>query len=156
WEALPPDWSASAGRVRLEGPVGVLGTLSININDDVVPEDERFLIDWDLQLDLEDGRLDPGTPLEHVYGGVRLGGRGGPKGFASRGELLIDSFIAHGVQFAQVRGPFALDSRRLLVGEWSEANIRTRPPRPVTAKVFGGQAVLNASLNLDQEGAFAI
>ncbi len=156
WEAMPPDWSASAGRVRLEGPVGVLGTLSINLNDEIAPPAERFLVDWDLQLDLEDGRFDPGTRLEHVYGGVRLVGRGGPTGFASRGELLIDSFVAQGVQFAQVRGPFALDSRRLLVGEWSEANIRTRPPRPVTAKVFGGQAVLNASLDFNQEGTFAV
>lgn len=152
-EALPREWSGLANRLQIDGPLSVIGAISVDHSDNPM---QPLAMDWDVTVDLENGRVDFGTPLEHVHGSVRLIGHGGANGFVSRGELAVDSVIVRGVQVSQIRGPLVIDNQRLLLGAWSEPNVRVRQPKSISAKVFNGNLVFDGSLDLNEEGKFQV
>jgi hypothetical protein len=154
-DSLPADWAAAASKWKIDGPLAVAGAVALDWHDQTPPA-ERFLCDWDVTVDIENGRLEHGLAWEHVFGGARLIGRGTPLGFAARGDLQIDSLVTQGVQVSQIRGPFVVDNRRVVFGSWTEPENRARPPQSVKAKVFGGNLALDGSRELTEEGRFSV
>lgn len=152
-QALPREVAAGVAKADVRGPVGISGKVELQLPDN---DREAYAADWDLNVDLENGGLDVGVPLEHIFGGVRLVGRGGPQGFASRGELAVDSFIARGIQVSNVRGPLTIDRQRITLGEWSAPPVNGKAPPPVTGNVFGGRIVLDAGREFNEDGRFAL
>ena len=65
---------------------------------------------WDMHLDVEQGSLDVGTPLEHVHGGIRLRGQADGRAWQTFGDLSIDSATWRGIQLTKVQGPLTMDA----------------------------------------------
>ena len=152
--ALPANVRQLLTKLKLRGPLHIVGRGSLT-SDGRTPQLAGAT--WDVTVDLENGSLDAGLPLEHVHGGVRLVGSANTQGFSSVGELAVDSVVAQGVQLTQVIGPLSLDGSRLMLGGWAQqAQDRSRPPRQITAKVFEGSMTADAVIALDEEGAFEV
>jgi uncharacterized protein YhdP len=104
--ALPVGLGQSLARYPIEGPLNLHGSLGIVVppQPDAMPQ-----LHWNLDLDMENGRVLTPTPLDHVHGGLRLVGRSTAEGIFSCGELNIDSTLIRGVQLTNFQGPFWLD-----------------------------------------------
>jgi hypothetical protein len=151
--ALPPGMAGALAGVQLEGPLGVRGTLAVVAPPqiDVPPQ-----LAWDLELDVENGRLLTAIPIEHIHGGVRLAGRQSGEGLFAHGEVAVDSAIVRGVQLTQVQGPFWFDGRRLVFGSLADRQARERAPRQVTARTVGGLLSLDGEMGLSSERPFEV
>ena len=151
--ALPPAIGQGIGRLSIQGPMNVLGGLAV-----IVPGqgDDQPRLSWDLNCVMSNGRLATATPVENIFGGIRLVGGSGPAGAASRGELAIDSAVVGGLQLTQIAGPLLLDGQRLIFGVGAETDVRDRVPRPITASVVEGQLAANGELQLDASGEFGV
>jgi len=151
--ALPAGLGQSLARYPIEGPVNLHGSLGITVppQPDAPPQ-----LAWDLELDIENGRVLTPLPLDHVHGGLRLFGRTTAEGIFSRGELRVDSTMIRGVQLTNVQGPFWLDGRQLVFGALADREAAGRPPRQVTAQVFDGLLSLDGQLSLAADGAFDV
>lgn len=151
--ALPTKASELVSRLKLTGPIHLTGGGSIT-SDGRTPHPSSAT--WDVAIDLENGSLDAGTKLEHIHGGVRLAGSASSEGFQAQGEVAVDSMIVQGLQLTQVLGPISLDGSRVLLGAWAAQPRTGRPPRQITAKVFGGTISTDAAVAFGDEGAFEI
>jgi hypothetical protein len=151
--ALPPAIGQGLGRLAVEGPMNVLGALAVTVPGDAHVQPS---LEWDLSCAMSSGRLATATPVEHIFGSVRLIGGSGPGGAASRGELEIDSAVVRGVQLTQIVGPLLIDRERVLFGVGAEEAVRDRVPRPITASVVEGQLTANGELLLTAAGDFGV
>ncbi|WP_254509704.1 AsmA-like C-terminal region-containing protein [Anatilimnocola floriformis] len=151
--ALPVGLAASLARLEISGPLNMQGALEL-----IAPAatDQQPQVGWDLSLDMENGRLVAGTPIEHIHGSVQLRGFNGPTGFENRGELNIDSAIVRDVQLTQIRGPLAFDAEQLRFGTWAERELPNRKLRPLTANIFGGVLAIDGQLKFGQQLPFQI
>ena len=153
FSALPQSVGQGLSRLAVEGPMNVLGTLAVTVPGRA---ETPPTIDWDLECIVENGRLATPTPVEHVFGGVRLIGASGPRGAFSRGELAIDSAVIRGVQLTQITGPLVLDSQRVVFGASAERDVQNRAPRSITATAWLGQMSLDGELRLSAAGEFGV
>jgi hypothetical protein len=151
--AMPAGLAASLAKLQIAGPLNMQGALEITVPH---AADQPPQVGWDLNLDMENGSLVAGVPIEHIHGSVQLRGYNGPRGFENRGELNFDSAIVRDVQLTQIRGPLAFDSEQLRFGTWSEREIPNRKLRPLTANVFGGVLALDGQLRFGQELPFQL
>jgi hypothetical protein len=151
--ALPPAIGQGLGRLAIEGPMNVLGSLAVTVPG---KPDQQPSLQWDLKCDMDRGRLATATPVEHLCGGVRLIGGSGPGGAASRGELEIDSAVVRGVQLTQIGGPLVLDGQRVVFGVEAERDVHDRVPRPITASALMGQLTASGELRLTAAGEFGV
>jgi hypothetical protein len=149
--AMPAGLAQSVGRIPIEGPVNLIGSLGITVPG---PGGGSSEVDWNLSLDIENGRLLSGTPIEHIHGSVWLNGRQGGEGLYSRGELKVDSATIRNVHLSGLEGPFWFDERRLVFGALAGSDSRDRLPRQITARVFGGQLSLDGELSIRGDGGF--
>lgn len=100
---------------------------------------------WDMLVDIQQGSLDVGLPLEHVQGSIRLVGRSDGMNWTSRGDLAVDSLFCRGVQVTSLAGPIVIDRGGLRFGSTtvdsgtatSTTTVGQRPGR-LTARVAGG------------------
>jgi hypothetical protein len=151
--ALPAGLSQALAGLPLEGPLGVRGSLAVL----APPQAEAPMqLSWDLELDVENGRLLASTPIEHIHGGVRLTGRQTDEGIFAHGELQVDSAIVRGVQLTSVQGPFWIDGHRVVFGSLADRDARERAPRQVTARAVGGLLSLDGELALSGERPFDV
>ncbi len=151
--ALPPAIGQGLNRLAIQGPMNVGGTLAVTVPGKT---DDAPRLDWDLEFVMSNGRLATPTPVEYVFGGVKLVGASGPRGAFSRGELAIDSAVVRGVQFTEIGGPLVLDAQRVVFGVDAERDVRDRVPRPITASAFLGQLTANGELRLMSAGEFGV
>lgn len=156
--ALPPEVGQALGRVPLEGPLSILGKLAITVppqpptastQPNLPPQ-----IDWDMTVDVDNGRLATSTPIEHIYGGLSLTGHQTAEGVFARGELQIDSAMIRGVQFTNAQGPFWCDGRQLLFGALADRNPAQGAPRQVTARTLAGLLSLDGLVSLANGNTF--
>lgn len=110
---------------------------------------------WDLTLDMEQGAIDVGVPLEHVHGGVRLRGQSDGRSWQSSGELAIDSAMWRGVQMTSVTGPVAMDDSGARFG-MAAGGIEEGRPRRLQARVAGGLLAVDGRVATDDAGSFAV
>lgn len=141
--ALPPALGNAVAKMEITDPVAVSGWLELSgLRGDTAPKQSR----WQLDFDIENGRINCGVPLEHVHGGVTLEGAQGPSGLLSRGWIDIDSMIYKGVQVTRVEGPLQLNAERLAIGQWNAPNDNGDVPRPIRGKALGGTAAITAQI----------
>ena len=100
--------------------------------------------------------MDNQLALEHIHGGVRLFGNKWPEGFSSHGELKIDSLMCRGIQVTRIQGPLWMDSHQLILGTRAEANRTDRPPRQMTANLWGGTSALDGTVHLNDPLTFTL
>jgi hypothetical protein len=156
--AFPAELGQSLGRIPLEGPLNLLGKLAIVVPPHVpaAPAQPNIppQIDWELHLDVENGRLATSTPVEHIHGGLALSGRQSVEGVFARGDLQIDSAMVRGLQLTNVQGPFWCDGRQLVFGTLADRNPPQGAPRQITARTLGGLLSLDGMVSLADNGSF--
>ena len=150
--ALPAGMGQSLARFPLEGPLNMLGTLGLTVSPqpEIPPQ-----LDWNLSLVTQNGRLLTPTPIDSLFGRVKLLGRQGAEGLFCRGELNFDSAMVRGVQLTKLSGPFFFDGQKLVFGALAERTVAGGAPRQVTAQLLGGTLAAGGDLELGNEGQFA-
>lgn len=152
--ALPPELGRSLARLQISGPLRGQGRVSCE-GSTQFPDQLRG--GWDLSVDVENGGLQCGLPIEQIRGDVRFIGQYGPQGFSTRGELAIDSLFCRGIQITGVRGPIWISGGQIVFGDaWTPPAGRSPTPRPVTAQAFGGAIVADASVALGDDVGFRV
>ena len=134
--------------MSLVGAVGFAGNAS--------DPKKTLTSNWDIKLDIENGSMQCGLPLDNIHGAVRLFGGYGKHGFRSRGLLEIDSLMYQGLQLTQLRGPLLMDSTGVVLGVEADRGRRDGSPRTLQAKIFDGTLSLDAAVKSSSDGQFAV
>ncbi|MEO8494374.1 MAG: AsmA-like C-terminal region-containing protein [Planctomycetota bacterium] len=149
--ALPQRLGNAISKLKFQGAVSISGQLGMQ---GMMGLDQPLASEWDLDLDVEDGTVDCGVRLEHIRGGMHIGGTLGPHGHFSRGQLAIDSLVYRGVQLTHVHGPLTIDDQFLSLGD----KIRREPdeplPGPLRAEALGGILVGSGRISMSEGNAF--
>jgi len=156
--ALPEQLKHPLLDLNPRGPVNLSGSFAI-LGDPWPGAPWRW--QWNVKLDMHQGAIDCGVPLEHIFGSLTLTGGFDGERFHAIGELDIDSCVCRELQLTQLRGPIWIDNQRVLLGSWvarrngklPDAN--AQPPRPVTATLFGGRAQGDGWIMLGPEPRYA-
>ncbi len=148
--ALPAGLQQAIAAVRLRGLLSLAGSLEVHSGAGAPGAS------WDMQLDVEQGGLDIGTPVEHVHGGIRLRGQSDGHAWESTGDLAIDSAMWRGIQLTHVRGPIALDGGGVRFGATAARRAEPGTSRRVSARVAGGTLLLDGSAAAGDPGGFAV
>lgn len=150
--ALPSQAAHRLSNLKFSGMLGGQGTATIRLP----ASGGQPVSQWDLAIDIENASLDCGRPVTRICGGARLMGQASGGEVQARGELQLDSLLVDRVQVTNVQGPFVLDQRRLLLGNWGPTAAAGQPPRPITAKAFSGQLNVDGFVSLQEDGRFAV
>lgn len=175
-EALPEGLQQAVQSMRPRGLMSLAGSLEVFSNPPVAepsPPDRnadskagpsaaattgragRVSATWDMHVDVEQGTLDVGVPLEHVHGGVHLVGQSDGSRWQSHGELAIDSLIWRGVQMTSLEGPLAIDAEGVRFGTAaSQADLNRG--RRLSARVAGGAMQADGVVSSGDSGRFRI
>ena len=148
--ALPTGLQRALSAVNLRGLLSLEGSLDIHSTASVPAAS------WDLELDVEQGSLDVGTPLEHVHGGIRLRGQSDGHAWQTHGELAIDSALWRGIQLTNVQGPLAMDGSGVRLGATAAHAAGQAGARRVSARVAGGALLIDGSVSAGDPGGFAV
>jgi hypothetical protein len=148
--ALPAGLGQALARYPIEGPLNLQGSLGLT----VPPQPEAApQLAWNLELDIENGRVLTPMAVEHLHGGMRLLGRTTAEGLVSRGELRVDSAMIRGVQFTNVQGPFWPDGKQLVFGAGDDRSRSLRGPCASHGPGLRRPASPDGQLSLDANGA---
>ncbi|MFO0871995.1 MAG: hypothetical protein U0935_23965 [Pirellulales bacterium] len=151
--ALPASVATRLAQLNWTGPLQVDGQLSA---DGGRPQ-ETPRLGWDVRVDVENGQAQVGVPVEQLRGAARLVGGWQGSSWETTAELELDSAFVRGVQVTQVRGPVHFTPDRIVAGDaWIEPRRLNRPPRPVTAHLFGGLLSGDAIVFLGEEVGFRL
>jgi len=146
------------------GPVSISGMLEFRGTGN---EEDSVTAAWDLKLVLSGNSLVVGPKLTNLHGDVRLKGTWDGETVDMRrsgNRFDLDSLTVRGYQFTQVRGPFRLYDKQLVVGSADVFRRRKqRQPRPridakhrVTAKAVGGDFTLDAVVLFDKQPTYQL
>ena len=159
--ALPSGLQRALAAVRPRGLLSLAGSIDIHssqppggVDAAQGPDAPAPAAAWDLRLDIEQGSLDVGIPLEHVHGGVRLEGRADGRTWRTDGEIELDSAMWRGVQIIGVQGPLSMDEAGVRFG--MPAGARDGRPRRLVARVAGGKVFVDGSVAAGESGTFAV
>jgi hypothetical protein len=149
-QALPVGLQQAISAVDLRGLLSLAGSLDIHSTAG------SPAASWDMQLDVEQGSLDVGTPIEHVHGGIRLRGQSDKNSWQTFGDMAIDSAMWRGMQLTAVQGPLAMDAGGVRFGATAARAGEQGAPRRVSARVAGGTLLLDGSVAAGDPGGFAL
>ena len=143
--ALPGRLRRSLAELNPTGPCNLYGTADFQ---SAGQPNDPVQSGWNVRIGCQRGGIECGVKLENLHGEVGLVGGFDGQNMQCRGELDINSLTCHDVQFTDLRGPFWIDDRQVLLGSWVDRPRQGTPaidptttgrkPRPLTAKVFGG------------------
>ena len=146
--ALPKELGKAAERLTLHGDLCLQGSLAFS---GTAGSDEPPAAAWDVVLDVEDGSLQCGFPIEHLHGDVHLVGSSGSGTFSSRGDLQVDSVMYRNIQLTGVSGPLLVDPSGIVLGAEADAGESGRAPRTLTAQAIGGQLSADIRVGFEPE-----
>ena len=149
-QALPVGLQQAISAVDLRGLLSLAGSLDIHSTAG------SPAASWDMQLDVEQGSLDVGTPIEHVHGGIRLRGQSDKNSWQTFGDMAIDSAMWRGMQLTAVQGPIAMDASGVRFGATAARAGEQGAPRRVSARVAGATLLLDESVAAGDPGGFAL
>ena len=163
-QALPERLRKAVVELNPTGPINLRGSLDLERTG---RPGEPLRSRWDVRLGLQQSSLQCGGILvENIHGEVSLRGGFDGQQLQSRGELAIDSLNYKDCQLTQVMGPIWIDDGRVLFGSWvdrrengaaaNEATGPPRPPRPITASLFGGKFYADGWVALGPEPRYAV
>nr|MCU0712481.1 AsmA-like C-terminal region-containing protein [Pirellula sp.] len=118
---LPPYLRDPLLRLDFRGPVSISGSTFVsspkNPNDSVVRS-------WDIDLEIEDGRLGGGGIASGMRGTISMAGENTASGPMAYGTLEFDALAVKSIPVIGLTGPFALTNQDLLFGRdavtWQE------------------------------------
>ncbi|HWB12251.1 MAG TPA: AsmA-like C-terminal domain-containing protein [Pirellulales bacterium] len=111
---------------------------------------------WNLGIEGHPVAVDCGVPLENIFGGVQLQGSFDGKELSCSGELSIDSMTYKNFQFTECLGPFWLDTGVVLLGRSADRRGGKPAGRAITAKLYGGTAVVGGRVTLGDVPKYAV
>ncbi|GAB4134981.1 MAG: hypothetical protein Tsb009_00730 [Planctomycetaceae bacterium] len=121
---------------------------------------------WQLKFLLAGNALNVGVPLKNVYGHVTARGRwdGRRVEMLTGNSIALDSVSLWGYQFTNLRGPYKIVGKQIIVGSAAALPVRPRttPLRPIplseriTAQAIGGDFTLDAILLLEKETTYQV
>jgi hypothetical protein len=111
---------------------------------------------WNVGIEGHQVALDCGVPLEHIFGAVQLYGSFDGQKLVCNGELSVDSMTYKNFQFTQCLGPFWLDNSVVLLGRSADRQRGTTSGRAITAKLYGGTAVLGGRVTFGEVPKYSI
>jgi len=158
--ALPDGLQRALTAVEPRGLLSVDGSLDIYSTEHASAQaaetkpGRRCAAAWNCLLDMEQGSLDVGVPLDHVHGGMRLQGRTDGHAWHATGELDLDSAIWQGIQLTQVRGPLLMDQNGVRFG--AMATVADGTPRRLTAMAAGGTVEVDGMASASGPGGFTV
>lgn len=127
---LPPYLRDPLAKLDFRGPVNITGTTRVASPTST----ESIVREWDLDLQIEDGRLGAGIATG-IRGAVALRGENTPTGPKAFGRLDLDAVSIKDIAVTRVDGPFAFNQREVLFGRdavaWQQAN-QLRPIPPIS------------------------
>jgi len=161
-EALPAGLRSALAGIDLEGLLSLDGTLEVYSTlppagaEEVAPgATTPVAAAWDMLLDVAQGSIDVGLPLEHVHGGVRLRGQSDGATWRAAGEVTLDSAILRGVQITDLRGPILLDPTGVRFGGPATGE-EPGAGRRLTARLAGGTLHVDGGVEAGEGGRFAV
>lgn len=120
---LPQSLKDPLLRLDFRGPVSITGTTRVSSPSTDV---ESIVRDWDVELQIEDGRLGGGGIASGIRGSVTLAGENTPLGPVAFGMLGLDALAVKGVAVTGVQGPFAFNRQEMLFGRDASAAWQTK------------------------------
>ena len=150
--ALPRKLQISLRRLQAQGIYSIYGALNFSRE----ASHPTISSGWDLALNVEQGSVDVGPPVQGVFGMIRLRGARDANKTWSRGELNLDSAMVRKVQLTNVSGPFLIDETRVMLGQHTPVTTGTGSNLPVTADVYQGKLASNATVVLTEDHPFQI
>lgn len=172
-------------RLDFRGPVSITGNTRVSspttpyhsastLNTDPTnsPSNEISIVrEWDLELQIEDGRLGGGGIASGIRGSLSLAGESTPQGPIAFGMLDLDALAIKNIAVTGVRGPFAFNRQQVMFGRdaiaWQQTqNVRSpslrlsMPDNSVVSADYRGQdananAVSQASFRSDFRDSLA-
>ncbi len=175
-QSLPTSLASGLRALDYQGPVNLSGRVGFSHTADHVVDqgpvalvayraepgtnyEQRPTIDWDVRLDLDQGHMQVGFPVENVFGAVLLRGQFDGRQAKTSGEILLDSLSVLNMQFVNVRGPLAIDSRGVFVGTFardagrSSRNSERMANDTLRGELGGGQVVFDGKIWQDELGS---
>jgi len=120
---LPSYLKDPLARLDFRGPVSITGTTRVSSPPSAA---ESIVRGWDLELEIEDGRLGGGGIASGIRGSVVLQGENTPNGPMAFGTLDLKALAIKEIAVTGVQGPFAFNRRELLFGRdaaaWKQKN----------------------------------
>ncbi|MEQ1828101.1 MAG: hypothetical protein ABL921_19230 [Pirellula sp.] len=110
---LPSYLRTPMVRVDFRGPVSITGTTRVA---SPMAADESIVRAWDLELQVEDGRLGGGGIASGIRGSISLAGKNTNAGPMAFGTLNLDSLLVKNIAVTGMVGPFAFNRNELLLG----------------------------------------
>lgn len=118
---LPPYLRDPLLRLDFRGPVSISG--STFVSSPKSPQ-ESVVKSWDIDLEIEDGRLGGGGIASGMRGTISMAGENTNSGPMAYGTLEFDALAVKGIPVIGLTGPFALTNQDLLFGReavvWQE------------------------------------
>ena len=109
---------------------------------------------WDVRLDIDQGKMLMGLPLENIFGSVRLRGSMRRGISESAGEVTIDSLTVYGSQITNIQGPLWIDNNQSLAGEFARTG--SQASRSLVGNVFGGKISFDGMVSHIDEYPFRL
>jgi len=153
--AMPAGLQRAIAAVDPQGLLSLGGSLDIFTQAGVGGLPGPAAAAWDLHLDMEQGSIDIGAPLQHVHGGVRLKGQTDGRTWRSQGDVAIDSAIWKGIQLTSINGPLSMDENGVRFGA-SAMGPGQPSARRLSARVAGGEVAIDGSVSGGEAGSFAV
>ncbi len=113
-------------RMDFRGPVSVTGSTQIASPSQ---QDASIVRSWDLDLQIEDGRLGGGGIASGMRGTITMKGENTPGGPIAFGKLDFDALAVKGIAVTGVTGPFFMTRSELNFGRDAIAKQNTIPQR---------------------------
>lgn len=152
-QALPPKLSRSMQRLHVDGSFGLSGAMHFKREE----AGGALESGWDIALNVEQGQLQCGLPLQAIFGQIELKGQSRDDSFWTRGQLQVDSMMAaEKVQLTRVAGPLFIDNHRAILGQRVPPTAVNQATRPIVAEIYGGRLSANLETTLDEEADFSL
>ncbi len=150
--ALPGQLGPRLRQLQVDGMFALSGAMQFARQSREAPVTSS----WNARLDVEQGRLHSGMPLESIFGQVHFEGGSQGDRYWSRGDLRLDSVMSQRIQITNVAGPLWLDTDRVIFGQRVPPESADRVSAPVTASVYQGRLAGNAEVLFDADRSFSL
>lgn len=135
---LPPYLRDPLLRLDFRGPVSISG--STYVSSPRHPQDS-VVRTWDIDLEIEDGRLGGGGIASGMRGTISMTGENTDIGPMAYGTLEFDALAVKGIPVIGLTGPFALTSEDVIFGRdaiaWQEQRVIKKRASPEAANQTG-------------------
>lgn len=160
--SLPTQIRGAFQRLQFRGPLSARGQFGFWLPDALHPTPA---FDWDMVFQLEGNRIGDVGPVRDLRGEITMKGKQDASTYFADGEVSIDSMHFASQQITMIRGPYAVQDGRLLLGDAipqptvspqaPPASLNAIRGRPIEGRIYGGTASISGEMLLN-DGAFDV